>query len=1662
MIEQNILNWLELGDSIQKIDVYNKKYNLLIFRYNYLLSKHGNLSEYFYIIIIILFFGQIWELNLEKAEFEDDFILEIISYLKKIFLFQKIIDNKTNFKNILLVSLIICWLYLLIGISNSILTVLNKNIDFLIFINSIINILTLYFINGPLIQILLYSLLCSNKTHIYSGEECTIDNFSFLFLIINCLIFAFLILILIIYFSFYINDIGCINGSNVKCMVNCNYTTIIMIIKVFYFILDYIISFKIKNDNKLIIIFYEVLFFIINFLISFYVYNNLHYYNNMINIFHHYGWYFSTWFSLCILLKSLLGIKDITLYVIFGLALIIFGFNFNNKYKEFKLITELNCLQGNSLKHIEVYNEILLNLLKSNSFKSRTLVGGVIKSFEEYLTSNAELYQHYHKFINDKHLQKKFSSLNELKILSMISIIYTYNIEKSKDVIDLTLNKCYFLINKYKNAALAIWLCTKIKTNTHIQSYYKYILMEEIKDYLIKKLTKNTNKISLKNNQISSVILYNQYVELFKIKIYEATCSQIEYFDTLRNSITNSKTTENFLKTAEDILALKKDIINLWEKIILLNPFNNESEKDYIIYLDTILQDNILKRAEIKRYNTLKAKKLPERNNPYYSMFIQDHSAVLLADGYSYNGKIIYASPNFPSLFMFTGKEILNTTIDDLLPDVIQTFHRHLIEDAIKYSNLLYIFKNQKNALLKGKNGLIFNIELYNKVSPNLSFGLIFFIYIQKCKDSAFIIILDENFIINGFTDINHIDSNFTMNNNYGLSKFINGYHIGLIIPEILLQMNYDVKTNTFNILKDNVDIKGYLYPINNMNELDDKVKKIIDIIKERKISELNDGNKFGAFEEYDDYIKELNTQYPKPNSIFFKIECHSFIGGKYKYYRVYITNDLLIGNENIIDYQSNENSIIDDENNKIKEKEKTKEHNEDSSFYNSSISQALNNKNSSFIKLKKKLNRQSKILIKRDFDVLNNEIKLINNKQNNVKEEDINNKDNSKLNNSYINKNIINLSQPSNSDSILNQSNIEPAEFNKLKNEIINKNDSFYIKVIKALSYIFIILTTLLIFYDYIYTKQVIDSTIEFLQENVFFTYSKIATACVYNSAFNIKLVKEEIIPNKNCPNLNCSLFYGNLLRKCVREVRIQKYYIFSFYQDYLDIFQRKLNADLYIYNRSFSEHLLNLDIDMFLNLIIGQGLKITANYTDYFNNDQTNNKDIEYLNIYIKNALQGSLKYFYSDYEGFSGKEKEKKCNKVTYNSPLRIIISSGYFFISSIIIFYLVCTKNYIEINFLDKLINFSSTNFDDYLKNLEELKKKFRDDSNDEDEKNMDELDMDVDEVEGKNDNKNENDQNYKRNLTSNENPKKKKNKQNKIQQQKLKKQKIMSDYFNKYNIYFGLKICIIFLLITSYFAITMITTQNMKKNFIEFDSTMEQINKVFFDSFHNFLIFKEQIQIFYRSKERSNLIIPSDTEVSNPKFGNSLMYILKNTKCTDESAEIMENLYIDDSCKILTNETNEYNYCANIFSSILTKGLEQAIIQMSIMITNVIDELNSLKKEKNLKDIYSGNSSYFNYEMFMGYYMLESFLLTQTIFDDFRNDEKQAIYKKNDIILFFYFIFYLIMIICLFCFIYSYKKTENSFLNFIGILPSKFIFDDESFYKAINKLGEYFY
>ena len=294
-------------------------------------------------------------------------------------------------------------------------------------------------------------------------------------------------------------------------------------------------------------------------------------------------------------------------------------------------------------------------------------------------------------------MRKKFNSANALPVLSIIFIIYDHHLDKSFLKNDIVLNMCYFLMNKIKNPTYTISLCSKLKVNSHKHLYFKYILMEEIKEHMVNKLSKSNNKESIKHVQIGSVILYNIYMDLFKIKIYDAACNQIEYFDVLKNNVSTPKTTENFLKLGEDILKLRKEILKLWEKLVELNPFSDESEKDYMLYLETILQDDILARTEAKKYSTLKTNKLSERNNIYHSMFIQDLSSILLVDGYQNLGKILYTTPNFPSLFLFSGKEILNMTIEDLLPNVIQSFHKDLIEEAIKFSNLNYTFKIQRD-----------------------------------------------------------------------------------------------------------------------------------------------------------------------------------------------------------------------------------------------------------------------------------------------------------------------------------------------------------------------------------------------------------------------------------------------------------------------------------------------------------------------------------------------------------------------------------------------------------------------------------------------------------------------------------------------------------------------------------------------------------------------------------------------------------------------------------------------------------------------------------------------------------------------------------------------------------------------------------------------------
>ena len=222
---------------------------------------------------------------------------------------------------------------------------------------------------------------------------------------------------------------------------------------------------------------------------------------------------------------------------------------------------------------------------------------------------------------------------------------------------------------------------------------------------------------------------------------------------------------------------------------------------------------------------------------------------------------------------------------------------------------------------------------------------------------------------------------------------------------------------------------------------------------------------------------------------------------------------------------------------------------------------------------------------------------------------------------------------------------------------------------------------------YDYWYTRKIINNMIEFLLQNLFFAHTKICAACIYSTGFNLKLIKDDVIKNQQCVDSTCFFIYSNLLLKCLKEVRYQKYNISYFFSDFQNIFNQKLSYDLYIYNRSSIDS-LDLNIDNYLNLLIAQGMKVISDLHEY------NNKSAEEVNIgiidnYLKSILNNSLKYFYSSYTGFSGKEKKERCQNVSSNIPLRFLISVGFIVVLICIFSYYITKIHNMIIYFLDRI-------------------------------------------------------------------------------------------------------------------------------------------------------------------------------------------------------------------------------------------------------------------------------------------------------------------------------------------------------------------------------------
>ena len=293
--------------------------------------------------------------------------------------------------------------------------------------------------------------------------------------------------------------------------------------------------------------------------------------------------------------------------------------------------------------------------------------------------------------------------------------------------------------------------------------------------------------------------------------------------------------------------------------------------------------------------------------------------------------------------------------------------------------------------------------------------------------------------------------------------------------------------------------------------------------------------------------------------------------------------------------------------------------------------------------------------------------------------------------------------------------------------------------------------------------------------------------------------------------------------------------------------------------------------------------------------------------------------------------------------------------------------------------------------------------------------------------------------------------------------------------------------IVLILAVTYYLVISLIESSKKSDYLSFDSTTNSIEGVYRSSFDIFLMLKTQLAT-YESKMvekiqannaletpvepfdpeeglEGTMTIPANNEITTPKLGNLLMPLVNNLNGASEATNELNNLYNSDACLVLftDNSSAEYQSCSTFWSSILVKGMEQSITQMSVVINTVIDELNSLNMgKKKFEDIVSNESSFSQYELFVEYYLFKSYMKTVDLFSVLKEAKVNSIYNIFRVILYCYVVGVVILFFVLLYFVYSSKFVFNTFLNFIGILPVKYLIEDDGLYKDILKLEQHIF
>ena len=204
MIENDIINWLEISESMKYIDIYSSSNRVKFFKIIHIMMGFKSFGSFWYLLLILFFFLQIMMLVINDISDSSDYSITLLKYVSNIFLVNEYLAREKLYSMVILILSILTLLIILIYVYIQISINLGKfYVRLPVNLLNYFNLLLIDYLIGPIIMITLISTKCDeNNEHVLMHKKCFKDVSH-----ICIVVFAFINLVFYLCYTFLLADL---------------------------------------------------------------------------------------------------------------------------------------------------------------------------------------------------------------------------------------------------------------------------------------------------------------------------------------------------------------------------------------------------------------------------------------------------------------------------------------------------------------------------------------------------------------------------------------------------------------------------------------------------------------------------------------------------------------------------------------------------------------------------------------------------------------------------------------------------------------------------------------------------------------------------------------------------------------------------------------------------------------------------------------------------------------------------------------------------------------------------------------------------------------------------------------------------------------------------------------------------------------------------------------------------------------------------------------------------------------------------------------------------------------------------------------------------------------------------------------------------------------